>query len=86
MLLKAEMGEAGGRVPTGIMPDWVIWLASFLKPDLRQLVPILGKTLAASNLKARWETLLAVQRLDARMIDLSGRRSDRVLHGCPLDD
>ena len=59
MLLKAKMGEAGERVPTDVMPDWVIWLASYLKPDLRQIVPILGKKLAASNDKARCGTPLS---------------------------
>ena len=53
MLLKANMGEAGKRVPTGVMPDWVIWLASFFDPGLKQLIPILGLSNASSNAKAR---------------------------------
>jgi len=55
-LLKANMGEAGRRVPTGVMPDWVIWLASFLDPGLKQLIPILGLSNASSNAKARCES------------------------------
>ena len=56
-LLKARMGEAGRRVPTGVMPDWVIWLASFMDPGLKQLLPILGLSNASSNEKARCATL-----------------------------
>jgi len=62
-LLKAKMGEAGKRVPTGVMPDWVIWLASFLDPGLKQLIPILGLCNASSNAKARCAMLSSADSL-----------------------
>ena len=52
-MLKARMGEAGRRVPTGLMPDWVIWLASYFDTSLKQLVPILGQSLDSTSAKAK---------------------------------
>ena len=52
-MLKARMGEAGKRVPTGILPDWVLRLAACFDSSLRQIVPILGMMPQSSNEKAK---------------------------------
>jgi dihydroflavonol-4-reductase len=52
-VLKARMGEAGARVPTKVLPNWTVRLASLTDPALRQLVPELGKPKSATNEKAR---------------------------------
>ncbi len=52
-MLKARMGKAGNRVPTIVLPDWVVWLASFFDSSLKQFVPILGTKPECSNEKAK---------------------------------
>ena len=52
-VLKARMGEAGKRVPTGLLPGWVIWLASHFDTSLKQIVPSLGTMPQISNEKAK---------------------------------
>ncbi|WP_248960516.1 SDR family oxidoreductase [Sphaerisporangium perillae] len=58
-VLKSRMGDAAGRVPTRVLPDWVVRLASLVDPALKLIVPELGKITNASNEKARrvlgWE-------------------------------
>jgi nucleoside-diphosphate-sugar epimerase len=58
-LLKTRMGAAAGRVPSGVLPDWMVRLASIFDPAVAQIVPELGKYKDASNAKARrvlgWE-------------------------------
>ncbi len=51
--MKARMGVAGKRVPTGLLPDWVLWLASHFDTSLKQIVPILGTIPHSSNEKAK---------------------------------
>jgi nucleoside-diphosphate-sugar epimerase len=51
--LKAELGAAARRVPTGELPDWLVRLVGVFDPEVRQLVPELGKHKNASNEKAR---------------------------------
>lgn len=53
MVLKTRMGDAAKRVPTKIMPNWLVRLASLAKPEIKPLVPELGKVKNASNEKAR---------------------------------
>ena len=52
-VLRARIGAAAGRVPTRVLPDWMVRLASLFDPALRQIVPGLGKSRKASNEKAR---------------------------------
>jgi nucleoside-diphosphate-sugar epimerase len=51
--LKAGMGAAADRVPTRQLPDWMVRLVAMVDPEVRQIVPELGKTREASNEKAR---------------------------------
>src|SRR5208337_5621476 len=43
-VLRARIGAAAGRVPTRVLPDWMVRLASLFDPALRQIVPGLGKS------------------------------------------
>ena len=53
LLLKARMGEAARRVPTRVLPDWLLRVASLFDPALRQITPELGKSKNATNEKAK---------------------------------
>jgi dihydroflavonol-4-reductase len=53
LLLKTRMGEAARRVPTRVLPDWMVRLASLYDASLGQIVPELGKFKKATNEKAR---------------------------------
>jgi nucleoside-diphosphate-sugar epimerase len=53
ILLKSRMGDAGRRVPTRVLPNWVVRLAAIFDSSLRQILPELGKTKNATNEKAR---------------------------------
>jgi len=53
LALKAALGSAARRVPTGEVPDWLIRGFAFIDPAARQLLPELGKRKNASNEKAR---------------------------------
>jgi dihydroflavonol-4-reductase len=52
-VLKARMGAAARRVPTKILPDWMVRLAAMGDAAVAQIVPELGKYKNASNAKAR---------------------------------
>lgn len=52
-LLRDRLGDAARRVPTRVVPDWVIRMLAPLTPMLRQLVPQLGHAKVVSNEKAR---------------------------------
>jgi len=52
-VLKARMGDAARRVPAREIPNWLVRLASFTDPALKQLLPELGKKKSATNEKAR---------------------------------
>ncbi|HTK09936.1 MAG TPA: aldehyde reductase [Ktedonobacteraceae bacterium] len=52
-VLRARMGDSARRVPTRVLPDWMVRLASRFDPALAQIVPDLGKFKNASNEKAR---------------------------------
>jgi len=51
--LRARMGDAARRVPTRLLPNWVLKLASLRDPAVKQIIPELGKTRNATNEKAR---------------------------------
>jgi dihydroflavonol-4-reductase len=52
-VLKARMGDAARRVPTKVLPDWLLRLAALRDPAVAQILPELGKTKNATNEKAR---------------------------------
>jgi nucleoside-diphosphate-sugar epimerase len=52
-LLRARMGDSAAKVPTRVLPDWLVRLASLLDPSLKQIVPELGRAKNASNEKAK---------------------------------
>jgi dihydroflavonol-4-reductase len=52
MVLRARMGRAARRVPTGVLPDWGVKLMAVIMPQARQLVPGLGVVRRASGEKA----------------------------------
>ncbi|MFI5783253.1 SDR family oxidoreductase [Nocardia sp. NPDC051570] len=52
-VLRAGMGDAASRVPTRVLPNWLVRLASVVDPPLKQVVPDLGRSTNGSNEKAR---------------------------------
>lgn len=52
-LLRARLGDAARRVPTRVLPDWLLRLASLVDGSVAQVVPELGKSKNATNEKAR---------------------------------
>ena len=52
-VLKSRMGAVAGRVPSRQLPDWLVRIAAFWDPAVRQILPELGKIKNASNAKAR---------------------------------
>jgi nucleoside-diphosphate-sugar epimerase len=53
MTLKRRMGEAAARVPTRVLPDFVVRLAALFDPAIAQIIPELGKFKRITNAKAR---------------------------------
>ena len=53
LVLKARLGDAARRVPTRVLPNWVVRLAALFDPALGQLVPELGQIKNATNEKAK---------------------------------
>jgi dihydroflavonol-4-reductase len=52
-LLRARLGAAARRVPRRELPDWVARGLALLIPDMRDVVPLLGRYAEASSDKAR---------------------------------
>ncbi len=52
-VLRSRLGSAAARVPTRVLPDWVVRLFSRFDPSVAQIVPELGKVKKATNEKAR---------------------------------
>jgi nucleoside-diphosphate-sugar epimerase len=52
-VLRARMGAAAARVPSKVLADWMVRLASMFDKSLGQIVPELGKFKTATNQKAR---------------------------------
>ena len=46
------MARTARRVPTGVLPDWMVRLAGLFDPATAQIVPELGKFTNASHEKA----------------------------------
>ena len=53
VVLKSRLGDDAARVPTRVLPNWVVRLVGRFDRSVRQIVPELGRTKAASNEKAR---------------------------------
>lgn len=52
LILRERMGPAASRVPTRVLPNWLVRLAALRDPSLKQLVPELGKLRNAVHDKA----------------------------------
>lgn len=52
-ILRLHLGDAAKKVPSRMLPDWLVKLAAFLDPTLKSVVPGLGKRPVASNQKAK---------------------------------
>jgi nucleoside-diphosphate-sugar epimerase len=52
-VLKKNLGNAARRVPTRELPNWLVRMASFVDPTVKQILPELGMSKNASNEKAR---------------------------------
>ncbi len=50
--LKAGLGAAAAKVPSGEIPNWVVRLTAMFNPEVRQLLPELGKKKNGSGAKA----------------------------------
>ena len=51
-ILRSRLGDDASKMPTRVLPDWLVRAAAVLVPALRQLVPRLGVVRNASNAKA----------------------------------
>jgi nucleoside-diphosphate-sugar epimerase len=52
-VLRARMGAAAKKVPTRMLPDWLLRSFAIFDPTIAQITPELGKSKNASNDKAR---------------------------------
>jgi dihydroflavonol-4-reductase len=52
-VLKARLGDAARRVPSRELPNWLLKVASYSDPAVKQIIPELGKTRNATSEKAR---------------------------------
>ncbi|MEX1155379.1 SDR family oxidoreductase [Parvibaculum sp.] len=51
-LLKERMGKAAGKVPTRQLPNWLVFIAALRMPEVKLLLPELGKEKHATGEKA----------------------------------
>jgi nucleoside-diphosphate-sugar epimerase len=52
-VLRERMGADATKVPTRILPNWLVRLVSHFDSSVKQIVPELGKVKQASNAKAK---------------------------------
>lgn len=52
-ILKERMGTAAKKVPTRELPDWLVRMLAIFNPDVRQILPELGKEKNATSAKAQ---------------------------------
>ena len=52
-MLKGSLGQAARKVPTRALPDWLMRVVGLFDPEVRGILPELGKRKNASNEKAR---------------------------------
>ncbi len=53
IILKKHLGEAGKRIPTNTLPNWIVRLVALADPSIAQIVPELGQVKVLTNEKAR---------------------------------
>jgi len=53
LMVKARMGDAARRVPTRVLPNWLVRLVALFDSSVSQIVPELGKFKNATNEKAK---------------------------------
>lgn len=51
--LKERLGEVARRVPTRVLPNWLVRIVALFDPEVRQVVPELGRPKHATSEKAR---------------------------------
>jgi dihydroflavonol-4-reductase len=58
-VLRRRLGDSARRVPTRVLPNFMVRVASIFDAPVRQIVPELGKPKNATNAKAKkvlgWE-------------------------------
>ncbi|MEZ4452979.1 MAG: aldehyde reductase [Nannocystaceae bacterium] len=54
-ILRDRLGDGARRAPTRQLPDWLVRGLAWVRPQLREVVPQLGKRRRASSAKAREE-------------------------------
>jgi nucleoside-diphosphate-sugar epimerase len=52
-VLKSRMGASATRVPTRLLPNWLVRIAAIRDPAVKQILPELGKNKNATNEKAK---------------------------------
>ena len=52
-VLRSELGDAAGKVPTGAMPDFVLRIVALFQRPMRFVLPLLGRKHVFSSAKAR---------------------------------
>ncbi|MBL0743916.1 SDR family oxidoreductase [Chryseolinea lacunae] len=52
-VLRKRLGDSARRVPTKVLPNWLVRISSLFNPMLRSVTPELGKTKNATNEKAK---------------------------------
>lgn len=52
LFLKAKMGKAAAKVPTRQLPNWLVFIAALRMPEVKLLLPELGKEKHATGAKA----------------------------------
>jgi dihydroflavonol-4-reductase len=52
-ILRENFPSHTGKIPKGVMPDWLLGLAAVFNPPLKQVLPELGRERQVSNEKAR---------------------------------
>ncbi len=53
LVLKSRMGDAAKRVPTRVLPNWIVKLVSLFDPSVKLILPELGKPKNGTNAKAK---------------------------------
>jgi nucleoside-diphosphate-sugar epimerase len=52
-ILKRRLGDRARRVPTRELPNWLVHVAAFIDPAVKQILPDLGKKRNATSEKAK---------------------------------
>lgn len=53
LLLKKRLGDAGKRIPTNTLPNWIVRLVALIDPSIAQIIPELDEIKILTNEKAR---------------------------------